>query len=1186
MNLNVMDSALRIYENVDVFRVQTSNLALICTMYNNIQRQALPVEKPLIRNLLQDIDGALQRGLHDINWKGGGIDEFIDECMSIVVNADRILSAMQTNYHEIQGICQGWRNLSQMPKPTRAQQVKDFMEIQQGARTECLSLLATGGKSIHKLLRQTSRVHVKISQGHESWRNYTNYINRLVLDGIIVVVTNSLEQLNRQLNPRAPKMIVAPRLNQHGDDVDGEHDSHGQDGAGAFHDSPGGGDLSPGEDADAARREGEQFPTLQIDLELENKKIVFNPPLRMAGLSNEESEAMTAQKAIGELDESERPLLLQDNRDGDSSAPAHAGAAAAAQMKQIATATSQLVDGEAPPESGLLSLLMSWISGFLATGRIMRRVDTPTAGNYVKDIQEDPNVTALLAEIAESFEATVVRCNQFSRQFEKFEFLWDADFSAIFNNFLTTAYVEESEIEQSDDDESADIRTHNSAGEETSDAAFGGRRRLDLDKFSEKIAGFQEIESEIEEMPDSIDINFLRVNAAPIKQALNTCVTKCIFTYAHFLYDDVVGQLQEFDRFCSEVQDGFDEPYDPDDDVGNKQLMRKMSLVRRVTKAIDTTKAMFEPLWDEVRLLQRHNFDFKFATVGKSQQPLIDYLEEAPRHWDNVVNRAFKTKEAIQPHQKVFADKIRADIAGFKKSADEFVADLYASGPFNVIPESINDAYISIDDFQRKMAGVQKQRLHYAELEDLFELPISSYRDFDNAKQNLVLLKHVWDMIEMERTLFASWNAELWDDLKSDVLIAESSTIMKRTKELPKITREWFAYQTLEKEVRVMTTVLPIVSDLKSPAMEARHWDQLMRVAKHGFEKGPDTTLSDVLRLRLQDRIAEVKVVIEVASKEARVEKKLQVIESVWGSQMLKLRAYKDSGIKILQSPDEVVEYLEEHQLQLQSMIGMGRFVDFFRERVMKWKNVLSIVEVNLKLWLHVQHLWVSLESIFLNAADIRSQLPDDTKRFEDIDDEFRIFMRAIATNPMVVDVCTEDGREEILRDMVGELEKCQKSLNEYLDVKKSIFPRFCFVSNLALLDILSNGKNPPLIVPHLSKCFNGITSVNFEPRKEALSNSGLDLDADEAAESKQDEQPAHQDEEEPYVINAFCGADGETVPTHKKFKIAGPVEEWLNGLLTTMKATLRHITEVQMMFLLLLFARTHPTVRVLFGIA
>ena len=35
---------------------------------------------------------------------------------------------------------------------------------------------------------------------------------------------------------------------------------------------------------------------------------------------------------------------------------------------------------------------------------------------------------------------------------------------------------------------------------------------------------------------------------------------------------------------------------------------------------------------------------------------------------------------------------------------------------------------------------------------------------------------------------------------------------------------------------------------------------------------------------------------------------------------------------------------------------------------------------------------------------------------------------------------------------MYKELELCQKALTEYLDMKKNIFPRFYFVSNMALL--------------------------------------------------------------------------------------------------------------------------------------
>ena len=91
------------------------------------------------------------------------------------------------------------------------------------------------------------------------------------------------------------------------------------------------------------------------------------------------------------------------------------------------------------------------------------------------------------------------------------------------------------------------------------------------------------------------------------------------------------------------------------------------------------------------------------------------------------------------------------------------------------------------------------------------------------------------------------------------------------------------------------------------------------------------------------------------------------------------------------------------------------------------------------------------------------------------------MLLRAISTDPKAVDVTSYHGRRDLLLDMRTELEKCQKSIAEYLDVKKKIFPRFCFVSNDSLLDILSNGNEPTRVVPHLFECFAGIHDLEFE---------------------------------------------------------------------------------------------------------
>ena len=164
------------------------------------------------------------------------------------------------------------------------------------------------------------------------------------------------------------------------------------------------------------------------------------------------------------------------------------------------------------------------------------------------------------------------------------------------------------------------------------------------------------------------------------------------------------------------------------------------------------------------------------------------------------------------------------------------------------------------------------------------------------------------------------------------------------------------------------------------------------------------------------------------------------------------------------------------------------------------------------------------LEPIF-SSDDIMRQLPTEGKRFVGVDRTWRKLLQGAANDPDAIAFCKTPRLLPAFAESNQMLETVQKGLAEYLETKRAAFARFYFLSNDELLEILSQSTDPLAVQQHLSKCFENINKLEFQP----------DLN-----------------------MTAMFSGEGERVPFKQSHYPEGSVEFWMNDILGEMKDTVQ----------------------------
>lgn len=407
------------------------------------------------------------------------------------------------------------------------------------------------------------------------------------------------------------------------------------------------------------------------------------------------------------------------------------------------------------------------------------------------------------------------------------------------------------------------------------------------------------------------------------------------------------------------------------------------------------------------------------------------------------------------------------------------------------------------DDFQTALDQAQRTKAELNRTEELLGLEPSAY-------ENLIQLVDKNEPYKKMRMLAvdfegeqAKWEMMILMKLKYKEVSQKVDSI---NKELNSLQRRFELMEEGEEAAKICGQILnkissfrvkmPLIRSLTKDALTNKlksganpYWQEIMATTGLREKKLVQQQITLMQLINDHHILQHLPIIEEIcnrAEREYSLEQKYneEIIE-ILKKQRMSYMEHKNTGTYIITGVDELMQLLDE-KLTLLIVMKQNPNIKPIKGEVEKQEKKLRGFQDMFDDWVKCQRDWIYLEPIF-SSDEIKVELPDPSRYFEEVDRRWRSNMNSLKDDNLIFEYQDPEKLYQSLKTCNELLDKIQKSLNKYLGSKREEFPRFYFLGDEELLEILSRAKDPTLITKYMKKCFEAIEYIEFNKSLEVI---------------------------------------------------------------------------------------------------